>query len=195
MAAVRAAKHRTLEQRRKPTTVSTAMPRSPDTMNVEDLLAHITGSYQLAHRRNLPELIALARKVEHMHQDAKDVPLGLADALDRIALELDVHMQTEEAVLFRAMRQNIDGVIAYPIAVMRGEHAVCGPNSTECRNSRTVSRRRSAPADHGGSSTGESLISAEPCASRCTSRTKCLFPVSRPERRAASARLRERSMA
>lgn len=64
-------------------------PRTPDTMSIDDLLAHIESRYQDAHKRALPELIELARKVERVHHDVEDAPLGLADALDHIAAELD----------------------------------------------------------------------------------------------------------
>ena len=99
------------------------VPTSPDTLPVNELIAHIAARYQEVHRRDLPELIELARKVERVLEAAPDAPLGLADALERIFLELDMHMQVEENVLFRAMRQNLDGAIAHPIALMRSEHA------------------------------------------------------------------------
>ena len=96
--------------------------RSPETMSVEDLLKLIGAGYQDVHRRTLPELTALARKVEQVHRDAVEAPHGLADALERVSLSLDMHMHVEEEVLFRAMRQKFGGAIAHPIAVMRDEH-------------------------------------------------------------------------
>ena len=102
--------------------MSLMVPTSPDTLPVNELIAHIAARYQEVHRRDLPELIELARKVERVHEAAPDAPMGLADALDRIFLELDMHMQVEEKVLFTAMRQKIGGALAHPIAVMRGEH-------------------------------------------------------------------------
>ncbi len=104
-------------------TVTATRPPSPEAMSIEDLLTHIEGNYQLACRRSLPELIELARKVERVHHSVADAPVGLADALEHMALALDMHMQVEEDVLFRAMRQHIDSAIMHPIALMRGEHA------------------------------------------------------------------------
>jgi regulator of cell morphogenesis and NO signaling len=104
-------------------TVTATRAPSPEAMSIEDLLAHIEGNYQVPCRRGLPELVELARKVERVHHDVPDAPLGLADALEHVALELDMHMQLEEDVLFRAMRQHIHSVITHPIALMRGEHA------------------------------------------------------------------------
>ncbi len=103
--------------------MSLMVPTSPDTLPVNELIALIAARYQEVHRRDLPELIELARKVERVLEAAPDAPLGLADALERIFLELDMHMQVEENVLFHAMRQNLDGAIAHPIALMRSEHA------------------------------------------------------------------------
>jgi len=97
-------------------------PRAPEAMSVEDLVAHIVGRYQEAHRRTLPELIALAQKVERVHHDVAGAPLGLAEALAHIADELEMHMVEEERVLFRAMRAKADAGLGHPIAVMRGEH-------------------------------------------------------------------------
>ena len=98
------------------------VPTSPDTLPVNELIAHIAARYQEVHRRDLPELIELARKVERVHEAAPDAPLGLGDALERIFLELDMHMQVEDKVLFTAMRQKIGGALAHPIALMRREH-------------------------------------------------------------------------
>lgn len=102
--------------------MSTPTLRSPDTMNVEDLLAHIAGRFYVVHRQVLPDLIALARKVEHVHKGVPDAPVGLADALESLSLELDMHIQVEEKVLFAAMRQKIGGALSHPIALMRSEH-------------------------------------------------------------------------
>ena len=96
---------------------------SPELLVVEDLLALLAALHAEAHGHDLPGLIALARKVERVHMDAPDAPLGLADALEKIALDLDMHIQMEEAVLFPAMLGNIDTAIAHPIALMRREHA------------------------------------------------------------------------
>lgn len=104
-----------------PTAISSIVP-DPSGMTIEDLLAHIAARYQEARRRELPELIELARKVERVHHDVADAPLGLADALEHLALGLDLHMEVEEHVLFPAMLRNADSAIAHPIAVMRNEH-------------------------------------------------------------------------
>lgn len=94
----------------------------PATMTVTDLLDHIEARFQEAHRQLLPELVALARKVERVHHDVADAPLGLAEALERLGLALDMHMDMEAHVLFPAMRHNLHSTVAHPIALMRSEH-------------------------------------------------------------------------
>ncbi len=94
-----------------------------DTMNVDGLIDHLLAQYHERHRADLPELIFLAQKVERVHHDVPEAPLGLAAALERIAGDIDAHMQKEERVLFPAMRQGLGGALAAPISVMRDDHA------------------------------------------------------------------------
>ena len=86
------------------------------------LIEHILERYHEIHRRDLPELIALAQKVERVHHDVPDAPLGLADMLKRLYIELDTHMKKEEFVLFPAMREGLEKGITQPIVMMRSEH-------------------------------------------------------------------------
>lgn len=79
--------------------------------------------YHQTHRRGLPELIRLARKVESVHRDHAAAPRGLADELELMSAELDAHMQKEEEVLFPMMRRADEGQpLGPPVAVMRAEH-------------------------------------------------------------------------
>jgi len=86
------------------------------------LIAYIRRRYHDVHRRELPELIKLASKVEKVHADHAKVPRGLADLLERMARELDLHMMKEEVMLFPAMAAAPIGLLAAPIACMRHEH-------------------------------------------------------------------------
>lgn len=86
------------------------------------LIDHILSRYHETHRRELPELIALAHKVEQVHGDHPQAPRGLADALTRLGPELEAHMQKEEAILFPMMRRGGHPMIVHPIAQMRSEH-------------------------------------------------------------------------
>lgn len=86
------------------------------------LIDHILQRYHETHRRELPELILLAKKVERVHAAHPMAPLGLSDALRAMTQELEAHMMKEEIVLFPMMRLGAHPGIAHPIARMRHEH-------------------------------------------------------------------------
>ena len=95
----------------------TDTPHDPDA-----LIDLIVSRFHDVHRRELPELITLAAKVERVHQSHPDVPAGLAALLQKMQDELQAHMQKEEQILFPMMRRNPGGFLAPPIARMREEH-------------------------------------------------------------------------
>ncbi len=86
------------------------------------LTNHIYTRYHEVHRQQVPELIALARKVEQVHAGKPGVPAGLADALQDAIGELEVHMRKEELILFPAMRRQDAGPLDGPISQMRHDH-------------------------------------------------------------------------
>lgn len=86
------------------------------------LVAHILTRFHETHRRELPELVKLARQVEVVHREHPHAPHGLGDLLERAAAELDDHMTKEEQVLFPAMQAGYGGSLDMPIRVMRQEH-------------------------------------------------------------------------
>ena len=71
--------------------------------NAGHLIRQILSRYHSAHRRDLPRLCALARKVESHHADNPNAPHGLTDLLQRIWRELEAHMRREEQILFPSM--------------------------------------------------------------------------------------------
>lgn len=79
-------------------------------MSSDELIAHIESRYHAAHRLAIPQLVALSRKVEQVHQNNPKVPAGLADTLEKIGVELEAHMTREEQSLFPAMRQAATGL-------------------------------------------------------------------------------------
>jgi regulator of cell morphogenesis and NO signaling len=94
--------------------------RIPD--GTAELIDHILTRYHEVHRRQVPELIMLSRKVEHVHAGKPGVPAGLADMLQQALGELEVHMRKEELILFPAMRRQGSGALEGPIAQMRHDH-------------------------------------------------------------------------
>ncbi len=87
-----------------------------------ELIDHIVSRYHETHRRELPELVRLARKVEAVHAGHPEAPRGLADTLAAIQAELEQHMRNEETQLFPLMRQQPDAGADLPIAQLRSEH-------------------------------------------------------------------------
>ncbi len=87
-----------------------------------ELTRYIEARYHARHREQMPDLTALAEKVEAVHAGGADVPAGLAAILRRMTGEMEVHMKKEELILFPAMRNGgIPGIEA-PIAMMRADH-------------------------------------------------------------------------
>jgi regulator of cell morphogenesis and NO signaling len=90
--------------------------------DTEALIEHILTRYHETHRRELPELVRLAAKVEARHAEHPEAPHGLQQLLQRTAEALEEHMLKEEQVLFPLMRSGGHPMIRMPIGVMRGEH-------------------------------------------------------------------------
>jgi regulator of cell morphogenesis and NO signaling len=86
------------------------------------LIDHILSRFHETHRRELPELIRLAAKVEARHAEHPAAPHGLRVALEETAAALDEHMQKEEQVLFPLMCAGGHPMIHMPIGMMRSEH-------------------------------------------------------------------------
>src|SRR5215469_17574165 len=59
--------------------------------STEGLIELIETRYHAAHRRELPVLVRLARRVEAVHKDKPDVPRGLAALLEQMSVELEAH--------------------------------------------------------------------------------------------------------
>ncbi len=105
----------------------------PDTAS--GLTALIVTRYHDSHRRDLPELIRLARRVEAVHRGKPGTPAGLAEVLERMTAALTSHMAKEEAILFPLLAAGPGSaqaaMAAGPIARMRFEHDECGAELRE----------------------------------------------------------------
>lgn len=86
-----------------------------------ELIDHILTRYHQRHREQLPELIRLAQRVEHVHFDKVCCPHGLTEFLHELREELELHMQKEEQILFPMLRHG-SGFAYGPIGMMRYEH-------------------------------------------------------------------------
>lgn len=87
-----------------------------------EMTTYIEARYHARHREQLPDLAALAAKVEQVHADALAVPAGLSALLAHLIGALEVHMKKEELILFPAIRRGGMPGIENPIAVMRADH-------------------------------------------------------------------------
>lgn len=107
-------------------------PEEPDwqDVSISELIDHILTRYHAVHRQQMPELIRLARRVEHVHGERGDCPTGLADHLEGMHQELESHMQKEERILFPMLKRGLVHNVHGPIAVMRSEHDEHGESLT-----------------------------------------------------------------
>lgn len=86
------------------------------------LIEHILTRYHDTHRRDLPVLVDMARRVEEVHRTHAAVPTGLSRMLQELRDELESHMLKEEEVLFPMMLAGGHPMIVYPIERMLMEH-------------------------------------------------------------------------
>lgn len=98
------------------------MTNDPPLNDNAALTTYIETRYHQTHRAQLPDLAALALKVERVHGDRPDAPVGLGALLQRLIGTLELHMKKEELILFPAIRRGGGPGIENPIAVMRADH-------------------------------------------------------------------------
>jgi regulator of cell morphogenesis and NO signaling len=87
-----------------------------------DLIKHILNRYHEEHRKQLPELIRMARRVEAVHRENPQAPKGLAEHLQKMKQELFAHMDKEEKILFPMLKAGRNSMVVQPIDMMRLEH-------------------------------------------------------------------------
>lgn len=95
-------------------------PRDIDDYNA--LVNFIIERYHETHRRQFPELITLAERVEKVHGAHPLCPAGLTQHLQGMYDELATHMEKEEIVLFPMLCRGEYEMAAQQIAVMMSEH-------------------------------------------------------------------------
>jgi regulator of cell morphogenesis and NO signaling len=122
-----------------PSPTQNALPDS-----VDELVHYIQERYHQVHRRELPELRALAKRVEEVHAGHPAVPAGLSDLLAQMHAGMESHMQKEEQILFPLMLAGGSPMIVHPIAVMRHEHDSHGE---ELKALTALTNDMSAPED------------------------------------------------
>lgn len=92
------------------------------TRPLAELIDYILPNFHEKHRHDLPELIRLASRVEHVHADHPACPHGLAAALKETLAELEMHMHKEEQILFPMIKRGMGEMAEGPVSVMNAEH-------------------------------------------------------------------------
>ena len=133
-------------------------PLPADTLALPELVAHILERFHAKHREDLPQLVAMARKVEKVHAERVDCPRGLAAFLAFLSDELESHMQKEEQVLFPMILSGRGRMAAMPVQVMELEHKEHGANLERLRK---LTNDHTAPSDACATWTGLYLGLAE----------------------------------
>ncbi len=93
-----------------------------DVAPVPDLVAFIVSRYHDRLRDELPQLVALAGKVETKHGQKASCPRGLADHLVAVHEDVLAHLAKEEKILFPMILDGMGRMAAGPIRVMEQEH-------------------------------------------------------------------------
>lgn len=88
----------------------------------DELIEHILNRYHDIHRQQLPELIRLAQRVERVHGERPECPVGLWVQLEKLLQTLDEHMAKEEEILFPMLSRRMGAMATGPVAAMRHEH-------------------------------------------------------------------------
>jgi regulator of cell morphogenesis and NO signaling len=86
------------------------------------LVNHIVSTYHARLRRDLPDLIEMARRVEHRHAEKAGCPRGLTAQLEAMHISVLEHLQKEELILFPMIVRGVGNRAAAPVQVMEHEH-------------------------------------------------------------------------
>lgn len=99
--------------------------------SADELIDHILERYHEPLRQELPELIAMAKRVEVRHGDKPACPRGLAQHLVAMHAEVLDHLAKEEQILFPSIRSGMP--VRGPVAVMQREHDDHGASLRQTR--------------------------------------------------------------
>jgi regulator of cell morphogenesis and NO signaling len=115
-----------------------------DEKPVAELVEHIVGFYHRRLREELPELVALATKVESRHADKASCPRGLRAHLEAVHAAVLDHLAKEEQILFPTILAGRGRLAAGPISVMESEH---DDHAADLRETRRLTADLVAPAE------------------------------------------------
>lgn len=110
-----------------------SVSREWEKRTLAEITEHLENHYHARHRMMLPELQLLAEKVERVHLEHRECPVGLAHFIGEIIVELGDHMAKEEMVLFPMINSDRRKESRMPITVMMAEHDKHGQNLAQLR--------------------------------------------------------------
>lgn len=93
-----------------------------DRRPIAELVDHITSHYHQRLRVELPELVALARRVETQHAEKPSCPRGLRTHLEGVHAAVLEHLAKEEQVLFPMILAGRGRTATGPIHALESEH-------------------------------------------------------------------------
>jgi regulator of cell morphogenesis and NO signaling len=100
---------------------------------IPELVSFIVNHYHARLRSELPELVAMATKVEEVHADKASCPAGLSRHLSAIHEAVLDHLGKEERILFPLILGGHGNVARSPVHVMETEHREHGQNLEKTR--------------------------------------------------------------
>lgn len=101
---------------------------------IPDLVDFIETYYHTRHRADLPELIAMAEKVERVHSKKPTCPRDLAAHLRAVHISILEHLSKEEEILFPMIRSGYGSQAGAPIRAMEQEHEDHGKSLARLRD-------------------------------------------------------------
>ncbi len=104
-----------------------------DERPIPELVDRLVGFYHLRLREELPQLVALAAKVEARHADKASCPRGLRAHLEEMHGAVLDHLAKEERILFPMILRGSGQMAASPIHVMELEHSDHGESLAHTR--------------------------------------------------------------
>ncbi len=111
---------------------------------IRELITFIVEHYHARLRTEIPELVAMAEKVERVHADKSTCPRGLRQHLEAIESAVNDHLDKEEGILFPLFLSGRGHHAAAPIRVMEFEHVEHGAN---LRRTRELTDNLTAPPE------------------------------------------------
>lgn len=93
-----------------------------DQRPLAEIVDFIVGYYHRRLREELPQLLAMAERVEQRHADKPSRPQGLAAHLAHVHQAVLDHLEKEEQILFPMLKSGRGGMAAGPVQVMELEH-------------------------------------------------------------------------